>query len=80
MIYGSDTFRAAYLQAPSGGRLETSPGNLLPFNVSGLANANPTGLPEVSLFFAGDVRANEHLGLISMHTVFVREHNRLSGE
>ncbi len=80
MIYGSDTFRAAYLQAPSGGRLETSDGDLLPFNVSGLANANPTGLPEVSLFFAGDVRANEHLGLISMHTVFVREHNRLSGE
>lgn len=31
-------------------------------------------------FMAGDVRANEHCVLLALHTVFVREHNRLCDE
>lgn len=78
MIYGSDAERAAALRTFSGGRLKTSEGNLLPLNTMGLKNDNALGLPVDSLFVAGDVRANENIELTAMHTLFMREHNRLA--
>ncbi len=67
MIYGSDAATAASLRTFAGGKLKTSAGDLPPTDAAGN-------------FLAGDVRANENIELTSMHTLFVREHNRLADQ
>jgi hypothetical protein len=68
MIYGSDTATANSLRSFVGGKLKTSDGNLLPID------------PTTGFFMAGDIRANENVALISMQTVWMREHNRTADE
>ena len=63
-IYGSDSETANSLRTFQNGMLRTSSGNLLPVDESGF-------------FQAGDIRVNEQVYLTSMHTLFVREHNRI---
>jgi hypothetical protein len=80
-VYGSDQLRATALRALTGGLLLTSPGNLLPFNTFGFAMANDANIvPNSQIFFTGDVRGNENVGLSCIQTLWVREHNRLANQ
>ena len=89
-IYGSDELRANWLRSFEDGKLKVSKNNLLPWNTESNEFNSKTDINSpfmaddtrsgTKLFVAGDIRANENPLLLSFHTVFVREHNRLCDE
>lgn len=66
-VYGSDQETADDLRSFDGGKLTVDADNLLPKGENGQ-------------YLAGDIRSNENVGLTSMHTLWVREHNRIADE
>ena len=76
-VYGSSLELANSLRLFKGGllkqgnRQKTLKGNL-PFQ------EESTDFSSLPFFFAGDERSNEQLGLTIMHTIWMREHNRIA--
>lgn len=73
MVYGADQLRADTLRAMDGtGKMILDEQGYLPKNIWELQNL-PSESPH--FFAAGDIRANDHIALMAMHNLFVREHN-----
>ncbi len=85
VIYGDDVHRANWLREFDGGRLKSTPsttGDLLPIANYSVEPSAPrmsfAGFNSQTPYIAGDIRAQEHIALMAMHSLFVREHNRLA--
>ena len=83
VIYGSSKEESEELRLFTGGLLRVqrldSPGSrdLLPADDNTIDCGAEGGS---KCFKAGDVRVNEHIGLVTIHTLWMRQHNRIARE
>nr|AIZ68326.1 peroxinectin [Caligus rogercresseyi] len=73
-IYGSTEEELEALRSNTNGLLKVNPttGNLPP------DTSNSECIQSTNCFLAGDSRVNEQLSLVAMHTLFVRQHNKVA--
>lgn len=80
-VYGVDDFQSKGLREFKRGLLKFTDG---PNNRPYLPHKNDAACHDVNVtnqcFDAGDARVNNNLGLTSLHTLFLREHNRIAEE
>lgn len=80
-IYGSNEARSIELRSFRNGLLKTSEGaNGRPFLMHGSDQSCRDTNERVKCFTAGEGRTNENLGLVSLQTLYLREHNRIAVE
>jgi hypothetical protein len=82
-VYGFNQERALALRRLDGSgklKMQKCGEYLMPFNECSLENVVHHPTDPTTLFLAGDIRANENVYLLAIHTLFVREHNRLCDE
>ena len=81
-IYGNNKTRSEQLRAFTGGLLRTSPGvtarDYLPLTYANGLSDSCSKVTNQKCFVAGESRPSENLGLSGMHTLFMREHNRIA--
>ena len=86
VLYGSSQATTDWLRTFEGGRMKISEnpyGDLLPVAKDDDNTAPPMSFAGFSAdvrFIAGDSRANEHIALMALHVLFLREHNRLADQ
>ena len=81
-IYGNNKTRADQLRTFSNGLLRTSDGvtsrKYLPLTYANGLSDSCSSSTIRKCFVAGESRPSENLGLAGMHTLFMREHNRIA--
>lgn len=73
-VYGTSSQRVNWLRSFIGGKLKTSAGGTLPPLSDGVID-NAVSPQGQAPFVVGDVRGNEQVLLLTMHTIWMREHN-----
>ena len=85
-LYGSTPEVLRSLRSHSGGKLRSqeilargtnSKASYLPFNIMNVPTNTRPGIDPRTLFGGGDPRTNEDWMLLGVHTLLLREHNRL---
>ena len=83
-VYSNSIERSNALRSFKLGKLKEGPNRTLPLssiaNTCGCSIANPRKLESSKLYFTGNVRCNAVAPILALHTIFLREHNRICDE